>query len=214
MLNRSQYVSGLTQILSDQEKFQPMDRKFANITIIECGVNQLVKRMVTSGVLNKKETWLLKSRGSKLPCLYGLPKIHKIDRLDLRHDGIPLRPILSMVGSPYHALAKWLCKVLSPVKNELCKHTVKDSFTFVNGIKDCNLSSSHMYSFDVRNLFTNVPLMETVDYICHHITVSQPTFPIPIHLLRRLILICVMDIPFIFNGQTYKQIDGISMGSP
>ena len=214
VLNRSQYVSGLTQILSNQDKFQPIDRKFANVNNIECSINQLVKEMITSNVLNEKEAWLLKPRGSKLPCLYGLPKVHKLDRSALRHDVIPFRPILSMVGSPYHALAKWLCKVLSPIKNELCKHTVKDSFTFVNRIRDYNLSSSHMYSFDVCNLFTNVPLIETVDHLCRHITVSQPNFPIPIPLLRRLILICVKDIRFVFNGQTYKQIDGVSMGSP
>ena len=39
--------------------------------------------------------------------MYGLPKTHKKD--------VPLCPILSMVGSSQHQLAKWLTSVLDPV---------------------------------------------------------------------------------------------------
>ena len=46
--------------------------------------------------------------GSTRPRLYGLPKIN-------RPSPAPLRPILSMVGSAQHELAKWLTEVLQPV---------------------------------------------------------------------------------------------------
>ena len=44
---------------------------------------------------------------SKLPHIYGLPKIHK--------DGIPLRPIVSNRGSACHPLRRFLVKIISPL---------------------------------------------------------------------------------------------------
>ena len=45
--------------------------------------------------------------GSKRPRIYGLPKTHK--------ENIPLRPILSMIGSSQQEPAKWLAEILVPV---------------------------------------------------------------------------------------------------
>ena len=214
VLERAQYEAGMAKILVNEEKFQQIDRKFANINTIENDIKQLVKELGSSNIVNDSEAKLLKPRGSVLPRLYGLPKVHKLDLSASHHDEIPFRPILSMVGSPYHALAKWLCNKLLPIRDELCRYTIKDSFAFVERIRNIEPTSNYMYSFDVSNLFTNVPLLETVEYLCNHITVSHSDFPIPMSLLRRLILICVKDVPFMFNEQTYKQLDGVAMGSP
>ena len=45
--------------------------------------------------------------GSQQPQMYSLPKIHKEDT--------PHRPMLSMIGSSQHELAKWLAEILAPV---------------------------------------------------------------------------------------------------
>ena len=59
---------------------------------------------------------------SQLPRMYGLPKTHK--------ENIPLRPILSMIGSSQHELAKWFAEILVPVLKLYSSHCAKDSFTF------------------------------------------------------------------------------------
>ena len=90
--------------------------------------------------------------------MYGLPKIHK--------PGVPLRPILSMTGSPQYEVSKWLCKVLQPVYKRYNTHCVKDSFEFINLLRNDKLpSDGHMCSFNIVSLFTNVPLEETIQ-IC------------------------------------------------
>ena len=61
--------------------------------------------------------------GSQCPKLYGLPKIHKND--------CPLRPILSMIGSPQIDLAKFLVKTLAPVLDKFLNYSLKDSFQFI-----------------------------------------------------------------------------------
>ena len=71
-----------------------------------------------------------------------------------------------------------------------------------------------MYSIDVDSLFTNVPLRETVDYLCDIITLNNYSLPIPVEYIKDLILLCTENIRFEFEGQSYKQIDGVAMGSP
>ena len=71
-----------------------------------------------------------------------------------------------------------------------------------------------MRSLDVSSLFTNVPLFETVDYVCDFIRNSSIVLPIPMTDFKELLLRCTFNIQFLFNGTIYRQRDGIAMGSP
>ena len=53
------------------------------------------------------------------------------------------------------------------------------SFGFINQINTQNVRNSRMCSLDVSSLFTNVPLLETIDYICDFIDHSDLTFDVP-----------------------------------
>ena len=68
----------------------------------------------------------LRSCDSALTRSYGLPKIHK--------PNLPLRPIVSFIGSVTHELSEFLKNELSPLvgNNE---HTAKNSAKFVKVIK-------------------------------------------------------------------------------
>ena len=89
--------------------------------------------------------------------LYGLPKIHKTD--------IPLRPILSAIGTHSYNLAKFLVSLLRPLS--LSSYLISNSFTFIQELVSLNLNSDQliMASFDVKSLFTNIPLNETIQII-------------------------------------------------
>ena len=76
------------------------------------------------------------------------------------------------------------------------------------------MANQKMCSLDVSSLFTNVPLIETVDYICQFITINSINLPIQLDTLRELILRCTLGIQFQFNGQFWRQNDGVAMGSP
>ena len=71
-----------------------------------------------------------------------------------------------------------------------------------------------MMSLDVTTLFTNVPVMETIDYILESISSHNMEIGLPPNKLKELILKCTMNVQFRFNGQLYRQIDGVAMGSP
>ena len=96
----------------------------------------------------------------------------------------------------------------------LVKHSVRDTFDCIERISTQTLTGKAMASLDVSSLFTNVPLMETVDYICEMIEHNNLQIGLPTPYLKELILRCTMNVNFLFNGSVYRQIDGVAMGSP
>ena len=51
------------------------------------------------------------------------------------------------------------------MRDHYSKLSIKDSFEFVNEIRRCDLTDRQMASFDIKSLFTSVPLKETIDII-------------------------------------------------
>nr|CAH8870330.1 unnamed protein product [Trichobilharzia regenti] len=119
-----------------------------------------------------------------------------------------------MTNSPYHAIAKWLVDILLPIRNNLCKHSVSDSFEFVDSISGANVSGKKMISMDVTSLSTNVPLTETICFICKFIENNNVDVCVPIHYLKKLLLRCTLNVQFKFNNTIYRQRDRVAMGSP
>ena len=123
-----------------------------------------------------------------------------------------------MSESPYHAAAKWLVEILKPVHKVITKHYLRDSIEFVKRAKDITVKDQHMLSLDASALFTNVPLVETINYVCDYIYIYIYIYRldvgIPTDRLKELITPCTMNIQFQFNNELYKQIDGVAMGSP
>nr|VZI52571.1 unnamed protein product [Spirometra erinaceieuropaei] len=119
-----------------------------------------------------------------------------------------------MRNSPYHAIAKWLTEKLKPVQRQLAPRSYRDTFEFIDDIKDLNVNGMVMFSLDVSSLFTNVPVTETVDYICDFLSTSQEEIGIPTKTLKELLLRCTLNVQFLFDNQIYRQEDGVAMGSP
>ena len=146
--------------------------------------------------------------GSIRPRLYGVPEVHK--------DNVPLRPILSMVGSPQDVTAKWLAEILKPVLSKLGKHTIKDSFKFNNTIRSTTMPrTGHLCSFDIKSLFTCVPLEETFQVAVQHLYHSDIEPPrIKEASFIKLVRKVTAGVEFIFNDTMFQQKDGVVMGSP
>ena len=106
---------------------------------------KILKQLLAKKEINDEIFNFIKPVGSIIPRLYGLPKIHKND--------IPLRPILSMVNSAQHKLAKFINYQLEPVLKYYSSYTLKDSFSFVDQIKDIQSNNTFIASFDVKILF-------------------------------------------------------------
>ena len=68
----------------------------------------------------------------------------------------------------------------------------------------------------MENLFTNVPVHDTIEIMLQHIYnhPSLPPLKITPNTLRKLLLACTTQAPFYdHNDNIYIQINGVSMGS-
>ena len=77
-------------------------------------------------------------------------------------------------------------------------------------------SISFLWMWIVESLFTNVPVIPSIDIILeiahNHPTIAPPA--ITFDQIRKLLIICTTKTPFSFDNQTYIQTNGVSMGSP
>ncbi len=143
---------------------------------------------------------------------HGLPKTHK------PFDYLPsFRPIIDTTGTAYQPLAKYLSSLLNPLTHNEFK--LKDSFDAVSRILNIptHLFSQgyRLVSFDVSSLFTNIPLRKTVNIILDRIYKDKRiTTSLNKRTLKKLLLDSCTKTPFSLNDQLYRQIDGVSMGSP
>lgn len=211
LLNRCDYVDKMGIILDDANAFVKLGPASThdNTSKNELKLRTFLLNLGKKGSLPPNVYNRVRPTGSQRPRMYGLPKIHK--------QGVPLRPILSMVGSAQHELSRWLCEVLEPVRTEYSSFCAKDSFSFAQSIQqftdmpdDC-----YMSSFDIASLFTHVPLDETIG-ICADF-LFDPDRPTPSFNREEFVELmnwATRGVEFSFEDEMYRQIDGVAMGSP
>ena len=140
------------------------------------------------------------------PKLYGLPKLHK--------PNIPMRPIVSFCGSPTYQLSKYSTNVLKPLTDE-SRHKLQSTENFIDAIKTIQIPDDHkLVSFDVKSLFTSIPLQLALDCTENAIKNSTAELPLPTDDIMDLLNLCLTSTYFQYNGKHYKQLHGTAMGSP
>jgi Reverse transcriptase (RNA-dependent DNA polymerase) len=145
----------------------------------------------------------------KPPHIYGLPKIHK--------PNVPLRPVVSCIGTTLHPLAKYLVRVINPLQENIASN-VQNSGDFVSKIRNVEMiATTKMVSFDVTSLFTNVPVVEALDCLKQKLNQDQRLSnrtPLTVDQIVELTRYCVTNTIFQYKQDFYSQIDGMAMGSP
>ena len=144
-----------------------------------------------------------------IPKFYGLPKIHKKD--------VPLRPIVSSIGSVMYDTAKFLAKIMKPLVG-LNSHHIVNSEDFVNKIAELEVPPGQkLVSYDVSSLFTSIPINEAIPVVRAKLESDQSLqdrCPLDIAQLSVLLEMCLSGTYFTFQGEFYKQKKGAAMGSP
>ena len=116
---------------------------------------------------------------------------------------------------PLSELSKFLSKLISPIIRE-SEYTLKDSVQFVQDIKSLKLSRNDiMFSLDIVNLFTNIPIdftMKIIEAKLNSDTSFQQKTNLPVIEVIKLIEFCMKSTSFAFNGKFYYQKSGAPMG--
>lgn len=113
-----------------------------------------------------------------------------------------------MVGAPQKKLPKWFANLIELNRQKIVLHSLKDTFDFMDKIQNLNVSNTHMVSFDVRFLFTSVPLEEITKIIWTY----TDTVTFAAHKLKNVLLPCTRNVQLRFDESTYSQIDSVAIG--
>ena len=210
LLRKDDYTNFMTGLFADTSKFCKVtdDNTITQLSTLQNYLRTICNR----GEITVDEYNTIRPQSTKPARAHGLPKTHKpFDNLP------PLRPIIDTTGTAYQPLAKYLSQLLNPLaSNEFCS---KDSFDAVECLKHI---PQHLFdegfrfvSFDVKSLFTNIPLNKTIDIILNKIyKQNKLKTAFKKRTLKKLLRDACTKTPFSINGELYRQIEGISMGSP
>ena len=212
VVNKADYLNKTDNLLNDTRKFEKINPK--NDGILNFAINQekrvdnIFKKLVASKSISEETRRSLKPVGTRPGIMYGLCKVHK----DIVENCPPFRPILSAINTPTYKLAKFLVPILKSLSSN--EHTVKDSFAFAEEIVEQD-SECFMGSLDVDSLFTNIPLEETIDICTNSLFENMEKVEGLSKIeFKELLSLATKESYFVFNGQLYKQVDGVALGSP
>ena len=122
MIGIEEYKNKMASVLNDPAHFEKIasdPTKKWEKQLTSCLREDLLKK----DYISKSLYFFLRPSDSRLPQLYGLPKIHKA--------GAPLRPIVSAIRSFNYNLGKLLVWLLNPYMSD-CESYVKNSVDFAS----------------------------------------------------------------------------------
>ncbi|XP_050512088.1 uncharacterized protein LOC126888113 [Diabrotica virgifera virgifera] len=147
----------------------------------------------------------LKIHNAVAPKIYGLPKTHK--------EGMPLRPIVSCIQSPFENLSKYLKNIISNVINKN-PHYLKDADDLKSKLKNIHLPQEYkLVSLDVVSLYTNVPIAFAKDIIKEKWNEIKIFTDIPLEEFILAVETTLKSTYFIYKNKIFQQTDGCAMGA-
>ena len=118
------------------------------------------------------------------------------------------------VGAATYNTAKYLANFLALLGKS--DNTIINTADFINRLKKERIPRKYkMISFDVKSLFTNVSLDETISIVLRKIyDEGKIETNIPRNVMKELLLLRTKHVHFTFSGDIYIQLDGVATGSP
>ena len=130
---------------------------------------------------------------------------------------VPLRPIVCTIGSATYNLAKELTRILNPLTGGTSSF-VKISAHFVEIVRCIGLEDKdRLVSFDVKSLFTRVPVDEALGVILTELNKDddlEDRTMLTLTVVVRLVEISLRSTSFQYNNIYYEQREGTAMGLP
>ena len=169
----------------------------------------LLKSIKTGGGINEATYKKLYPPGAGSPKFYGLPKLHK--------ESTPLRPIVSSIGAVTYNTSKELSRILKPLVGK-SPHHICNNHDFLEDLKTIKLGPEEaMVSYDVKALFTSVPIkpaLEIIEKLLKEDQDLQKRTSMSIPNIMDLLEFCLRSTYFTYRGKFYEQVEGAAMGSP
>ena len=130
---------------------------------------------------------------------------------------MPLRPIVSSIGSVTYETSKELSRILKPLVGR-SPHQVQNNREFIQQLEDIKLRSDDIImSYDVKALFTSVPIkpaLKIIKKLLEEDQTLQQRTSMTVNNITCLLEFCLNSTYFTFQEKFYEQVEGAAMGSP
>lgn len=202
VLNKNVYNNKVYEFI-DENNIKKLRKDPTNKYVKE--LNNAINKC--SNLFNETTKRYLKPINARAPQLTGLPKIHK--------ENMPMRPVVNYTSAPGYRVSKKLEQIIKHGLKIRNNNSVKNSYEFIEKMKTVELSPNHkLVSFDVTNLYTNVPVDKTVTVLKNILSETGILNEIEVNELIYILQLVLKQNYFSFNDEHYVQEEGLAMGSP
>ncbi|BHF70731.1 hypothetical protein SprV_0301378400 [Sparganum proliferum] len=199
VLDRTDYLQKAKDLLEDRQFYVPCATN--SLKALTREINATLLALENAGAITPTDRRMARPQDTALARFYGLPKVHK--------DGAPLRPIVSLKGTPTYGLAKWLFRRLKFLTAD-SDTTVSSSAQSMEKLKGVSLHPNEvMVSFDVTSHFTSIPqdlAIETIELLLQS-KYDETENRLGHAQILQLLKLCLRTY-FTFDGTIYEQVKG------
>ena len=167
-MDKTDYFDKMDALVSDKQTYEELKRDPTPALLRK--LNSKILTLKKTDAIDTQRYYRLRCSVPQPPKLYGLPKLHK--------PGIPMRPIVSFCGSPTYQLSKYLTTILQPLTDK-SRRKLQSTENFIDAIKTVQIPDDYkLVSFDVKSLFTSIPLQLALQ--CNETAIQQCTVELPL----------------------------------
>ena len=210
IMNKKDYIFEANRQLSNEAHYVELSKSRQSQTTEK--IHDILLDMKENLVISEKQYAYLKPPNEPRPRrFYLLPKIHKSQDKWTVPDKIPPgRPIVSNCNSESEKVAEFVDKFLK-LKSSQHPAYLKNTQEFIQSIENINAPSNALFiTLDVESMYTNINHVDAIkafeetfrDKQNHHYY----------DYVKNLLSITLQNNDFEFNGKTYIQKSGVSMG--
>ena len=170
ILDKTLYKCKIKETISNPDKFSQIHQNIIKYSKqIEDKINRFLSSLKSKNVFSDLTYKSLFCSGTGPGTLYGLPKTHKANFSSKPS----FRPIFAAYNTASYKISKFLVPILQPLTTN--QYTINNSKSFLSDLSTFTSPiNAVMASLDVESLFSNIPLIETIEIciklICLHVT--------------------------------------------
>ena len=182
----------------------------SKIHAIERQANNLVKN-VCANAFSKSDIMRLHNVGSQAARFFTTIKDHK-DKVENKY---PLRPIASCRNNPTEKLDWLLSKILNQALKYIPSYikNTDDLISKLSSIDQCDTGKVFV-SLDIKNLYSNIPIQEGIEYISQFIENhwdQLDTYGLTLDAVKKILSFVSFNYEIEYNGKHHIQKKGCPM---
>lgn len=203
IMDREQYINQIEEQLNNKEIYEivkdPTNR-------IKSKIRRIASKLFKKNKITEAQKYHFNAI-ENLPTVRGQPKIHKKE--------IPMRIITCTRSTIASNISQFAFNMIKQLR-ETIDHCLTNTSELIYEMNQIVIEDDeHLVSLDVKDLFTNVPINQSINITLERIGQSEAFCASNLTKsdLRELLTTCLQNSYFTFNNKFFRQKTGLPMGN-